>query len=784
MSDYYNLSEEDIKRRFINPALEKAGWKDSDIKMEYIVSDGKVKFVGKDAVKEHSKRADYVLFYKGTIPIAVIEAKKSTKSLSDGIQQAMGYAEKLNVLFAYSSNGEGFLEHDYVSGSEREIKLDDFPRPEQLYKNYKLVNEITKAEQELLINQPYYNDINNNRQPRYYQIQAVNATLNAIGQGRKRLLLVLATGTGKTFIAFQIVYRLINSGLCKKILYLADRNILVDQSISQDFAPLKKVCHKIEVKKEDKAKVSSYQVYFALYQQLVGNGRDCDDDSESEDEEGSDEEHFSELFEPDFFDLIIVDECHRGSAKADSKWRRILEYFKPAYQLGMTATPKETKYASNTDYFGKPLYMYSLKKGIEDGYLAPFKVIRFKANIDEGWRPSPGIKSKNGEKVEDREYSQPDYGYKISMGDRIVYVAREVSNYLKATDRYAKTIVFCPSEDEASLMRTELINENKDIVKEHPDYVVRITGSDKEGKGKLSEFISIQAKFPVIATTSKLLSTGVDCKMTKVIVFDQNVLSMTDFKQMVGRGTRIRAEEGKLQFRILDFRNVTTLFSDPDWDGPVEIDPDYPPDKTKKKKKRPRKEGEHHIPVIAKGECDVRVVETVEQAYSDEEKVLVTENIVDYTKKNILDEYVSLENFIKAWRSEKKENIKAWFSKRHIDLAELKQQEQMTDVDDFDFICHLAFDRKPLTRRERADKVRKQDFFAKYSGVAKEIIEALLEKYQNDGIYDIESKEFLKVDPFRKYGKPAKIASYFGGMAELKQMFTNFEKAIYDDGVA
>lgn len=505
-----------------------------------------------------------------------------------------------------------------------------------------------------------------------------------------------------------------------------------------------------------------------------------------------DQDHFSELFSPDFFDLIIVDECHRGSAKEESRWRRILDYFQSATQIGMTATPKETKYISNLTYFGDPIYTYSLKEGIEDGFLAPFKVINVMTDIGEGWRPRKGQLDINGIEIPDRVYTNSDYDYNIVIEDRIQQVAKEITRYLKSTDRMAKTIVFCATEDAAERMRQALINLNSDMVKEHPDYVVRITGSDVYGKSKLDYFISVSAKYPVIATTSKLLSTGADCKMTKLIVLDEMIGSMTEFKQIIGRGTRLREKDGKTHFVVMDFRNVARLFADPDWDGPIEIDPSFTPGGTKPQ----RGPGDDPVdppvppidpkqkPIVGKDGCKVEIIRKTVSVYDVNGKLLRQESIVDYTKENIRGEYASLDNFIRQWTAEeKKEKIRELFLDRGIDLEAMKADQHMSDVDDFDFICHVAFDKKPLTRRERANNVKKRDFLSKYSGVACEVLEALLDKYMNTGIYDLEKTEILKLDPFLKLGKPSKIAGYFGGKAGYIKAVQELEKAIYEEEV-
>ena len=748
------MTEEDIKLQYITPALT-SKWPVGKITMETQITDGKINLKGNFVFREKPKRADYILYLNANNPIAVVEAKDNKHSISHGLQQAMAYAQMLDIPFAFSSNGDGFAEHDFLTGTEREFGLDEFPTEEELIARYKAESALTPA-QETIIEQPYYSS-QTTYSPRYYQRIAINRTLDAIAKGQDRLLLVMATGTGKTYTAFQIVYRLLQSGLKRKILYLADRNILVDQSIQQDFAPLEKVTHKINVAKDDKSTITSHQVYFSLYQQLVGD---------------DDQEHFSELFSPDFFDLIIVDECHRGSAKEESRWRRILEYFSSATQIGMTATPKETKYISNLSYFGEPVYTYSLKEGIEDGFLAPFKVISIMTDIGDGWRPRRGQRDIYGNVIEDRIYTNSDYDYHIIIEDRIQQVAAEITRYLKSTDRMSKTIVFCATEDAAERMRQALVNLNSDMVKENPDYVLRITGSDEYGKSKLKYFISTSKEGPVIATTSKLLSTGADCKMTKLIVLDEMIGSMTEFKQIIGRGTRLREKEGKTHFVVMDFRGVTRLFADPDWDGPIEIDPGFTPG-GKKPPEGVDPNGDDPVdppdpkgpkPIVAKDGCKVQIIHKTVAIYDANGKLLRQESIVDYTKENILGEYASLDNFIRQWtEEEKKEKIRELLLERGIDLELMKADQGMEDVDDFDFICHVAFDRKPLTRRERANNVKKRDFLSKYSGVAREVLEALLEKYMNTGIYEVEKTEILRLDPFVRLGKPAKIASYFGG---------------------
>ena len=772
----HKMSEEDIKLQYITPSIT-SKWSRDKITMETRITDGKINLKGNFVFRENPKRADYILYLNANNPIAIVEAKDNTHGVSHGLQQAMTYARMLDVPFAYSSNGDGFAEHDFITGQEREFSLDEFPTEQELIARYKQESELTSS-QVTVIEQPYYTS-QNTYPPRYYQRIAINRTVDAIARGQQRLLLVMATGTGKTYTAFQIVYRMLQSGLKRKILYLADRNILVDQSIQQDFAPLEKVTHKINVTKDDKSTITSHEVYFSLYQQLVGD---------------DDKEHFSELFSPDFFDLIIVDECHRGSAKEESRWRRILEYFQSATQIGMTATPKETKYISNLSYFGEPIYTYSLKEGIEDGFLAPFKVINIMTDIGEGWRPHKGQKDINGIEIPDRIYTNSDYDYNIIIEDRIQQVAEEITKYLKSTDRMAKTIVFCATEDAALRMRDALTKLNADMMKENPDYVVRITGGDDYGKKKLKYFISVSSPYPVIATTSKLLSTGADCKMTKLIVLDEMIGSMTEFKQIIGRGTRLREKEGKTHFVVMDFRNVTRLFADPDWDGPIEINEGFASEVNPTEEKDISEDGNKdnqnlpsepkHKPIVDKSGCKVQIIHKTVSVYDANGKLLRQESIVDYTKENIRGEYASLDNFIRQWSAqEKKEQIRDLLHHKGIDLELLKADQNMTDVDDFDFICHVAFDKKPLTRKERANNVKKRDFFSKYSGAAREVLEALLDKYMNTGIYEIEKTEILKLDPFLKLGKPAKIAGYFGGKAGYLKAVKELEEAIYTEEV-
>ena len=768
------MTEEDIKLNYITPAIMK-GWK-GHITMETKITDGRINIRGNIVARSKPKFVDYMLYLNDGKPIAVVEAKDNNHSVSHGLQQAMTYAQMMDLPFAYSSNGDAFYEHNFLTGQEQQIALDKFPTQDELVARYyaelnggKGISDLEKK----IVLQPYYSS-QNTYPPRYYQRNAVNRTVEAIARGQQRLLLVMATGTGKTYTAFQIVYRLLRSDLKKRILYLADRNILVDQSIAQDFAPLEKTTYKVDFSdKECLKEIASHEVNFALYHQMVGQ---------------NDEEHFRQI-PPEYFDLIVVDECHRGSAKEDSNWRKVLEYFSSATQIGMTATPKESEKVSNIDYFGEPVYIYSLKQGIEDGFLAPFKVINITTNIGDGWRPYHGQTDIYGNVIEDRIYNNRDYDYNIILQDRIDEVAREITEYLKSTDRMQKTIIFCASEDHAERMRIALINRNSDMVKENPDYCVRITGSDVYGKSKLDYFISVSEPYPVIVTTSELLSTGADCKMTKLIVLDKTVESMTTFKQIIGRGTRIREKDGKTHFVVMDFRNVTRLFSDPDWDGLVEQDEGFQHGGTKPKggghgggggKEPPVDPVE--TPIVDKDGCKVKIINKTVSVYDANGKLLRQEDIIDYTRTNIKGEYASLSDFIRKWKaSDKKKTIEESFMAMGIDLKVLKADQGMKDVDDFDFICYVAYGKKPLTRKERANNVKKKDFFSKYSADAQAVLDILLDKYMNQGITEVEDIKVLSLADFANYGKPAKIVKLFGGKAQYEAAVRELEANIYEE---
>ena len=766
----YEMTEEDIKFQFITPAIETAGWdKLKQIKMEYNFTDGRVIVRGDATARGKRKRADYILYYRSNLPLAVVEAKDNRHSIGDGMQQGIMYAQCLDVPFVYSSNGDGFLEHDMISGKEREIKLDEFPSPEELWNRYKNNTSMTE-DQEELITEPYYSQID--KTPRYYQRIAINRTIEAIARGQNRILLVMATGTGKTYTAFQIIHRLWKSGRKKKILYLADRNILINQAMQQDFKPFAKVMTKIEGKTLD----SSYELYMSLYQQLAGD---------------ENEEPFR-AFTPNFFDLIVIDECHRGSAKEDSRWRKILEYFSNATQIGLTATPKETKDVSSTTYFGEPIYTYSLKQGIDDGFLAPYKVIRVGLDKDlEGWRPIAGQRDIYGYEIDDREYNTKDYDKNLIIDERTITVAHRITRFLKETDRFAKTIVFCVDIDHAERMRQALVNENNDLVSENPKYVMRITGDNTEGKAQLDYFISEYSKYPVIVTTSKLMTTGVDCKTCKLIVLDNNINSMTEFKQIIGRGTRLRPDYGKEYFTIMDFRNACRLFADPEFDGdpivviddsdppteplvmppsdtPLSVGPDFNGDDSPEKRHKFRVQG-----------VEITILNERVQYYDMGGK-LITESVTDYSKKNILGEYSTLDSFLHVWNSEeRKQAIVDELQTHGVLLEALRDVVGNKDIDDFDLICHIAYDKAPLTKTERANNVRKRGYLHKYSELAQEVLNALLDKYMDEGINDISNIEILSNDPFRKFGTPMNIAKLFGGKDGYLRAIKDLQDEIY-----
>lgn len=773
-----DLSEEDIKMKYITPAIEKAGWDiKTQVRAEYSFTDGRIIVRGNLVARGKRKRADYILSHKPNMPLAIIEAKDNKKSMGAGMQQGLEYGDILDIPFIYSSNGDGFIEHDNFTGRERELRLDEFPSPNELWERYKTGKGI-QAHEEKIVAEDYFFDMSG-KTPRYYQRVAINRAIEAIAKGQDRILLVMATGTGKTYTAFQIIYRLWKSKAKKRILFLADRNILVDQTMANDFKHFGDKMIKVNRQNIDKA----HEIYLALYQSMTGS---------------EDWQNVYKEFSPDFFDLVIVDECHRGSAKDNSAWREVLEYFSSATQIGLTATPKETKDISTSNYFGEPVYTYSLKQGIEDGFLAPYKVVRVSLDKDlEGYRPAKGKLDKYGNLIEDRIYNISDFDRNLILEKRTEIVAKKITEFLKKTNRFDKTIVFCVDIDHAERMRQALINENSDLVKENNKYIMRITGDNEEGKTQLDNFIDPASKYPTIVTTSKLMTTGVDAQTCKLIVLDSNINSMTEFKQIIGRGTRIKEEYGKQFFTIMDFRGVTRLFADPEFDGepviiyePEDDDSIVPPDideniggvgdgfnGTPGDFNFEDEEENSRVKYVI-DDVDVMVVnERVE--YYDKDGKLVTESLKNYTRKNIRNEYADLNEFINCWNKEdKKTAILEELKERGVFLDAVKK-EVGQDLDEFDLILHLAFDQKPLTRKERANNVKKRNYFGKYSDVAREVLEALLDKYMNEGISELESMEILKLDPFTQIGTPIQIIKAFGGRDKYIQTVKELEKQIY-----
>lgn len=764
-----SLSEEDIKNRYITPALDKAGWEKTHYRMEYYFTAGRVLIQGKQHARKEGKKADYLLFASPNNPIAIVEAKDNNKPVGGGLQQAMEYAQILDVKFAYSSNGDAFIEHDFLTGKETEIPLDAFPTKEQLIERLRANNNLT-AEQQHIVDEPYYFD-QDSKEPRYYQRIAINRTVEAVAKGQDRILLVMATGTGKTFTAFQIIHRLTKSGAKKKVLYLADRNILIDQTMVQDFRPFKKVMTKIKNRVMD----SSYEIYMALYQQLV----DYDDNGE---------DPFKE-FAPSFFDLILVDECHRGSARDDSAWRKILEYFKSATQIGMTATPKVKDGANNLDYFNEPLYTYSLKQGIEDGFLAPYRVTNSFINVDlEGWSPEEDETDIHGYLIEQGYYSRKDFGREVALLKRREIVARRITKMLHQIGRMTKTIVFCADVDEAEAMRELLVNLNSDLCKKDARYVMRITGDDNYGKKQLDNFIDVDEPYPCVVTTSEMLSTGVDCKTCGLIVIDKEIGSMTEFKQIVGRGSRLRIDKGKWHFEILDFRNATQLFKDPEFDG----DPDPKDDEGGKKGGNggsggrkggdggDGKTGEGHHKYIVDGH-DIRITHEKVSYLGADGHTLVTESLTDFTRKSIRGKYATLDDFINNWNEVDRKKVIVDELKEYNVLIDAVREAnpQLAEADIFDIICHVAFDRKPMTRRERANNVKKRDYLSKYQGMARQVLETLLDKYADNGIIELENENVLELPPFNQIGTPVKIIKFFGGIKGYMNALTELKTELY-----
>jgi type I restriction enzyme R subunit len=781
-----NLSEQDICSKFILPAVTKAGWDlQTQIREQYSFTAGRIMVRGKTVVRGERKRVDFILFDKANFPIALIEAKDNNHPVGAGMQQALAYAEALDIPFVYSSNGDAFLEHNRLSKTdpiEREISTENFPAPAELQKRYRELKNISPNDEEIL-NQEYFQELGG-KEPRYFQQVAINRTVEAITKGQNRILLVMATGTGKTYTAFQIIWRLWKARAKKRILFLVDRNILADQAIINDFKHFGDKMVKTQNRKIDKA----YEIYLALYQGITG---------------AEEEKNIFKQFSPNFFDLVIVDECHRGSARENALWHDVLEYYKNATQIGLTATPKETKDISTQSYFGEPIYTYSLRQGIDDGFLAPYKVIRVSIDRDvEGYRPEEGKTDAYGNEVPDRIYNLKDFDKSIIIDDRTKLVAKKISEYLKETDRMQKTIVFCVDIEHAERMRQALVNENADKVSENRRYVVRITGENPEAPKELDHFIDPESPYPVIATTSKLMTTGIDAQTCKVIALDSNIQSMTEFKQIIGRGTRVREDYGKLFFTILDFRGVTELFADPNFDGdpvviykPKEGEPIVPPEETNpdgvdyesasetiiSDTWNMPKDGVIREPVKKYYVRDVPVKIVNERVqYIGEDGKLITESLKDFSKKNILQEYRSLNDFLNTWtRAEKKEAVIKELESKGIFMDALSE-EVGKDFDPFDLVCHVAFGKPPLTRRERANNVKKRDYFTKYEGKALEVIKALLEKYADQGITAIDGIEDLEITPFTQFGTPYQIVNdIFGGREKYLEVIQKIQQVIY-----
>ncbi|MEH3114860.1 EcoAI/FtnUII family type I restriction enzme subunit R [Pedobacter terrae] len=789
------LSERDICTKFISPAIEDAGWNKLTQYLEEVsFTDGKIYVKGRLTTRGAKKRADYILFYKPNIPIAIIEAKDNKHSIGSGMQQALNYAQILDIPFVFSSNGDGFLFHDKTNLTkiEQQLNLDEFPSPQMLWEKYKDYKGIVTEQAEKIIEQDYFFD-GSGRRPRYYQQNAVNRTLEAIASGQNRILLVMATGTGKTYTAFQIAYRLWKSKTKKRILFLADRNSLVDQTKRGDFKYFKDKMTVIQKRQIDK----SYEIYLAIYQGLTGS---------------EEEKNIFKQFTPGFFDLIIIDECHRGSAREDSAWREVLSYFKGATQIGLTATPKESETASNSEYFGDPIYTYSLKQGIDDGFLAPYRVVRIGLNVDlEGYRPDLGKKDIDGNEVEDKIYNRKDFDRTMVIEERTEVVASKITEFLKGYDRFAKTIVFCRDIDHAERMRSALANQNSDLIAKNHKYIMRITGDNDEGKRELDNFIEPESVYPVIATTSELMTTGVDAKTCKVIVLDAEIGSMTKFKQIIGRGTRIDEEHGKLYFTIIDFRNATDKFADKDFDGdPIRVKPlpqdadlgniineeqkeDTPiidelsgenlDDKLVPKESPTVREPASSYQKVKREKIVVNGVDVsilvTRELYFNKDGKLITVNLQDYSKEMLQNKFHSLEEFLTVWNAaDKKEILINELAEQGVPVEALLEAVDR-NCDLFDIICHVAFDQQPLTRKERANNVKKRNYFTKYGEQAKNVLNALLDKYADEGIANIESLEVLKVNPVASYGSALEIIESFGGKPNYLKAIKELENQLY-----
>lgn len=814
--DKKSLSERDICTKFITPAVKKAGWDEmTQIREEVSFTKGRIIVRGKLVSRGQGKRADYILYYKPNIPLALIEAKDNTQAIGAGMQQGLEYAATLDIPFVFSSNGDGFVFHDRTGNAatvETTLSLGDFPSPGELWRRYADAKGLT-AEAEEIVLEDYYDD-GSGKTPRYYQVNAVNAAMEAIAKGQNRILLVMATGTGKTYTSFQIIWRLWKGGHKKRILFLADRNVLVDQTMVNDFRPFGPAMAKLSanaktIERYDGSKIelptavdkkrrvdTAYEVYLGLYQSLTGP---------------EERQKLYKEFSPGFFDLIVIDECHRGSAAEDSAWREILEHFSDATQIGLTATPKETEYASNIAYFGTPVYSYTLKQGIRDGFLAPYKVIKVHIDRDvQGYRPEKGQVDRDGNEIEDRIYNAKDFDRNLVLDDRTKLVAKKVTEFLKESgDRYQKTIVFCVDQEHAARMRQALINENADLVAENHRYVMRITGNDKEGLDQLGNFIDPEVRYPVLVTTSRLLSTGVDAQTCRLIVLDREVGSMTEFKQIVGRGTRVHEDTRKFFFTLMDFRGATNHFADPDFDGePVQIyepggdDPITPPENEPviddDGNEQPDEPGEGET-VIDGGGIDIDIGEGGEKKgkvyvdgvpvvivaerveYLDENGKLVTESLRDFTKKALRKHFASLDEFLKRWNStERKQAIIDELAAEGLSL-DVIAAELGKDLDPFDLVCLIAFDRKPLTRQERAAEVKKRDVFGKYGAQARAVLDALLTKYADEGVLNLDDTNVLRIPPLNDLGTPVQLIKAFGGRAGFEDAVHALQNALYQD---
>lgn len=807
--DKRTLNEREICNKFITPALRRAGWDEmSQIREEVNFTKGRIIVRGKLVSRGRAKRADYILSAKPNIPLAVIEAKDNSHSVGDGVQQALGYAETLQIPFVFSSNGDGFVFHDRTAtGDVREtnLTLDQFPSPDALWQRYRAWKGLTDDAAQVVL-QDYFDD-GSGKAPRYYQVNAVNAAIEAIANGQDRLLLVMATGTGKTYTAFQIIWRLWKAGRKKRILFLADRNVLIDQTMVNDFRPFGSAMAKLSTKsrtieREDGQTIdlttaidrhrridTAYEVYLGLYQAIAGP---------------EDRQKLFREFSPEFFDLIVIDECHRGSAAEDSAWREILDYFSLATQIGMTATPKETKYVSNIAYFGEPVYSYSLREGIADGFLAPYKVVKVHIDRDVGgYRPERGQLDRHGDEVEDREYNAKDFDRTLVLDERTKLVARKVTAFLhESGDRFQKAIVFCVDQEHAARMRQALVNENGDLVEANHRYIMRITGGDAEGQAELGNFIDPESTYPVIVTTSRLLSTGVDVQTCRLVVLDREVGSMTEFKQIVGRGTRVHEDTRKFYFTLIDFRGATSHFADPDFDGdPVQIyepgadDPTDPPEGSAVEEPPDPEGGEVIVDGPESGESGESggrptkkiyvdgvsatvIAERVE--YLDEHGKLVTESLRDFTKKALRRRYASLDDFLRRWHeADRKSAVIEELESEGLSLEPLAD-EVGKDLDPFDLICHVAFGRKPLTRRERAEHVKKKDVFAKYAGQARAVLDALLSKYADDGVLNLGDTDVLRIAPFTALGTPVQLIRAFGGRDGFTRAVHDLQSALYE----